>query len=249
MMNRNNSVYVAWQDPESRFWHVVGCLRELENGYLFNYTKGALASEKFTKFSGMDDFNTKYISEDLFPLFKNRLLSSRRPEYKKFISWLGLNSENASEINPIEILARSGGLRATDQLQMYKPIEIDSEGNIEHYFFSHGLSHLTASSDARVSALKEGEKLYLCPDPQNKYDSSAVIIRADKPAEIVGFCPRFFSGTISKLLHDEPLNLSLAVERISHDAPYQYRLLCKLSGRVSQRNANFHDINDESILI
>lgn len=246
MMNRNDSVYVAWQDPDSRFWHVVGCLRSIESGYLFSYTKGALASPKFTKFSGMDDFTGTYVSEELFPLFKNRLLSSRRPEYKKFISWLGLNNNENSEINPIEILARSGGLRATDKLQMFKPIEVCDDGSVDHYFFSHGISHLSESADLRVSKLEEGERLLLCPDVQNKYDSSAVIIRADNPAEVVGFCPRFFSGSISKMLHDDPASLSLTVERISHDAPYNYRLLCKLSGKVSPTLTTWLDNNDEA---
>lgn len=249
MMNRNNSVYIAWQDPESRLWHVVGCLLAIEGGYLFQYTKGAMTSPKFTKFSGMDDFNGKYVSEDLFPLFKNRLLSSRRPEYKKFISWLGLNNSDTTFINPIEILARSGGLRATDKLQMFKHIEVDSNGNVEHYFFSHGISHLSESAETRISKLEEGEQLLLSLDLQNKYDSTAVIIRADNPAEAVGYVPRFFSGTISKMLLDDPLSLTLTVERISPDAPYHYRLLCKLSGRVTITSTSWRDFDGESSLI
>ena len=118
-MTNTNSVYVAWQAPDTRDWHVVGNLQERNSGYVFKYTKGALKSSKFTKFSGMNDVRETYVSEELFPLFKNRLLSPRRPEFPRFIKWLGFEDDS---VKPIDILARSGGLRSTDQLQIFKKI-------------------------------------------------------------------------------------------------------------------------------
>lgn len=229
-MTNTNSVYVAWQAPDTRQWHVVGNLQERDSGYVFKYTKGALRSEKFTEFSGMNDIKETYVSEDLFPLFKNRLLSSKRPEYPRFIGWLGLGENVAT---PIDILARSGGLRSTDQLQIFKKIDIDSNGNFEHFFFLHGLSHLNTMANERVSELKHGEVLRLCLDLQNEYDSDAVVVRADNPAEIVGYCPRYFTSDIKKMLLGNPKSVSLSVEKISDDAPHNYRLLCKLAGQVN----------------
>lgn len=69
-MTNTNSVYVAWQAPDTRDWHVVGNLQERKSGYVFRYTKGALKSSKFTKFSGMSDVRETYVSEELFPLLK-----------------------------------------------------------------------------------------------------------------------------------------------------------------------------------
>ncbi|MCL6325481.1 HIRAN domain-containing protein [Pectobacterium polaris] len=234
-MNSNNSVYVAWQAPDTHDWHVVGNLQARKTEYVFNYTKGALTSSKFTKFSGMKDFNETYVSEDLFPLFKNRLLSPKRPEYPKFIHWLGLDGSNAA---PIEILARSGGMRSTDQLQMFKRIEIGSDGHFEHYFFAHGLSYMPLSANERVSSLKSGDRLCLCLDVQNGYDKAAVLIRADNPAEIVGYCPRYFAHDIKNMLLSDATAINLSVERISDDAPHNYRLLCKVVGNVSQAFIN-----------
>lgn len=229
-MKHDDSVYVAWQAPDTHVWHVVGNLQERDSEYVFSYTKGALNSSKFTKFSGMNDVNETYVSKELFPLFKNRLLSPRRPEYPKFIHWLGLDQTDAK---PIDILARSGGMRSTDQLQMFKRIEIDRDGNFEHYFFAHGLSHMTASANERVSKLSSGDKLYFCIDPQNDFDKLAVLIRVDEPAEVLGFCPRYFSRNIRSLLLDEDSTITLSVERISDDAPHNYRLLCKIVGNAS----------------
>ncbi|ELY4321608.1 HIRAN domain-containing protein [Cronobacter turicensis] len=234
-MNSNDSVYVAWQAPDTHDWHVVGNLQARKSEYIFKYTKGALTSPKFTKFSGMNDVTETYVSEELFPLFKNRLLSPRRPEYPKFISWLGLDGESAE---PIEILARSGGMRSTDQLQMFKRIEIGQDGEFEHFFFAHGLGYMPASANERVSGLKPGDCLRLCLDIQNSYDHAAVIIRADSPAEIVGYCPRYFARDIKNMLLDEVSSINLSVERISDDAPHNYRLLCKVSGKVSTAYVN-----------
>jgi hypothetical protein len=241
-MTNSNSVYVAWQAPDTRDWHVVGNLQERNSGYVFKYTKGALKSSKFTKFSGMSDVRETYVSEELFPLFKNRLLSPRRPEYPRFIKWLGLEDESVS---PIEILARSGGLRSTDQLQIFKKIEVDANGKFEHYFFLHGLSYLNPMANDRVSELQPGQILRLCLDLQNEYDDDAVVVRADKPAEIVGYCPRYLCNDIKRMLFKDPKSVTLMVEKISDDAPHNYRLLCKLSGTLSSACKSSLSLQDE----
>lgn len=236
-MNNTESLYVAWQAPDTRDWHVVGNLKHQDSNYIFNYTEGAKSSEKFTPFSGMDDLTEIYISKELFPLFKNRLLSPKRPEYSKFISWLGLNND---EEKPLEILARSGGVRSTDQLQLFKKLEVDQSGKIIHYFFVHALSHLSVAADERVTHLQKGDLLKLCPDSQNSYHKSAVIIRADNPPEIVGYCPRYFSDDIQKILIHDPDSIKVTVHQISSDAPKSYRLLCKIEGQLDPR---FKDLN------
>lgn len=228
-MNNTESLYIAWQAPDTRDWHVVGNLQSKNNGYTFNYTNGAKKSNKFTPFSGMTDLDKKYVSTDLFPLFKNRLLSPRRPEYSKFIEWLGLSKDSAS---PIEVLARSGGIRSTDQLQIFKKIEADETGYIEHYFFAHGLSYLSESANKRVSTLKTDDSLRLLPDIQNDYDEHAIAIRTQSPIEIVGYCPRYFAETISTILKNDTKSVELKVHQISTDSPYSYRLLCKLQGYI-----------------
>lgn len=224
-----NSVYLAWQAPDTREWHVVGLLTQRNNSYIFNYTRGVLASPKFIPFSGMNDFYKTYVSSELFPLFKNRLLSTRRPEYPGFMRWLGLHAEDA---NAISVLGRSGGLRGTDQLQMFKRIEIQSDGSFEHIFFAHGLGHLSDSASARVSALKDGEQLYLCLDCQNPFDENAVLIRANDPAEILGYCPRFIAKDVGDFLKYRNDSVKLYVETLSDDAPSNYKLMCKLKGSV-----------------
>lgn len=231
--NNKNELYLAWQAPDSRDWHVVGALNELDTGFSFNYTKGAAASEYFIPFSGMEDLGKTYVSNDLFPLFKNRLLSERRPEYPKFIKWLAL--DNKENLSPLDILGRSGGIRGTDQLQTFQRIKLDEDGHFEHFFFSHGISYLTDSAQERVSSLTKEEKLFLCLDCQNPYDDNAVLIRTETPTEIVGYCPRYLAKDISTLLKFDDSCISLSVEAIDRQAPSNYRLMLKLEGHVPAR--------------
>lgn len=228
-MKEHNSVYLSWQSSDTRIWHVVGLLKEHKAGYSFNYTKGALASKKFITFSGMDNLKKTYVSEDLFPLFKNRILSSKRPEYPNFLKWIGLDSENATAIN---VLSRSGGLRSTDKLQMFNRLEINENGDFEQIFFAHGLSHLQRSASDRVSKLKSGDTLKLSLDVQNNYDQHAVLIRADNPAEIVGFCPRYITKDVTELFTRYDSQIEVTVESLCDEAPLNYRLMCKLRGNI-----------------
>jgi hypothetical protein len=229
-MGQNRSVYLAWQAPTTRYCHVVGMLTERADCYTFAYTAGAAKLDKFIPFSGMENLTRQYISKALFPLFKNRVLSAKRPEYPHFIQWLGLDQQDAS---PVAILERSGGLRGTDKLQVFKRFEIDGEGCFDYNFFAHGLGCLSASAASRVAGLAIGQQLFLCPDPQNSHDEHALIIRAESPAEIIGYCPRFLAKSISILLGQGPDCVQVTVAGLSDDAPANYKLLCKAAGRIA----------------
>jgi HIRAN domain len=196
--------------------------------------------------AGRLHLNRLYRARELFPLFKNRVLSPKRPEYPDFIQWLGLNKEDAS---PVAILERSGGLRGTDKLQVFKRFEIDSDGSFEYTFFAHGLGYLPASANSRVTTLVRGDRLFLCPDPQNEHDKNAIIIRAEDPAEIVGYCPRYLAKTILMLLELGVDCPRLTVETLSDSAPANYRLLCKVEGQIDSNKVGEFMLDDEFQLI
>ena len=221
-------LYLAWQDPENRSWCPVGVLTMDENGvYRFSYTKGALISDNFVPFAGMTDHDSVYESKrDLFPLFSNRLLSHSRPEYKKYLKWLDVSED---EDNPLDMLAMTEGIRATDTLEVFKCPTRNSTGEYEIDFFSHGLRHLTKRVVERVNRLREGERLFLARDMQNRYDSSAMALRTDDPVEFVGYCPRYLSPDFWQLLEkNRTMDVLVTVERVNKDAPLNLRLLCKL---------------------
>lgn len=228
-MNKQTA-FLTWQDPDSRDWHVIGILEYEKKQYSFRYTQGSKATNNFIPFSGMDNLTKKYRSSELFPVFQNRLLSSKRPEFPKFISWLGLNSETANSMN---MLTRSGGVRGTDNLQLFPKIELDSDGGFEHVFFVHGGRYLSESAQNRIDSLTSRDILYACLDIQNEFDSNAVLLRTQNPPELVGYIPRYLSLELFSILKEEQNDMTFSVELISNEAPESYKLLCRVKGKLS----------------
>jgi hypothetical protein len=217
---------LAWQKPDTRRWLNVGILSEDSGEYIFQYTDEA-KKEQITPFGQMTDLNATYKSEAIFPLFANRLLSKSRPEYKDYIKWLAFDGEES--INPIEELSRSGGIRATDSLQVFPVPEKDGNGKYKAFFFSHGIRYLPENYIERVARLEIGEKLFLMQDSQNASDKYAIAIRTDDKPELLGYCPAFFAKDFGKLLQMcQPKDIEVKVVKVNMDAPIQYRLLCRL---------------------
>ena len=219
-------LYLAWQDPQSRQWFPVGKLSFEASVYRFVYTKGATFSKHFTPFGFMQNMHEVYRSRDLFPLFANRLISKKRPEYKDFLRWLDLREDEAA---PLVLLARTEGVRETDSLTVFPCPERTLDGKYVVHFFSHGLRYLPEEARLRISKLGRGDRLYLLPDPQNSYDGCAIALRTNEPASIVGYCPRYISCDFLEILENNPEAVQVRVNRVNADAPIQLRLLCTLT--------------------
>ena len=224
-------LYLAWQDPQSRQWFPVGKLSSDRGIYRFVYTKGAELSKNFMPFGFMQDLHAVYKSHDLLPLFANRLISKKRPEYRDFLRWLDLREDEA---DPLVVLARTEGVRETDSLTVFPCPERDPEGKYVVHFFSHGLRYLPDEARIRISKLQAGDRLYLMPDPQNKYDGCALALRTHDPATIVGYCPRYISRDFLEILANDPDAVQVRVKRVNTDAPIQLRLLCTLTADWSE---------------
>jgi len=221
-----NVLYLAWQDPQSRQWFPVGKLSSEGGIYRFVYTKGAELSKNFIPFGFMQDLHAVYKPEALLPLFANRLISKKRPEYRDFLRWLDLREDEA---DPLVLLARTEGVRETDSLTVFPCPERDVDGKYVVHFFSHGLRYLPSEARIRISKLHSGERLYLMPDPQNPHDGFAIALRTDDPATIVGYSPRYISRDFLEILENDPDAVQVRVKRVNTDAPIQLRLLCTLT--------------------
>lgn len=225
-------LYIAWQDPVARRWYPVGRLTFEKKVYRFVYTQGAKdaeQSQRFIPFGRMNNFEVAYESEELFPLFANRLLSTKRPEYQDYIKWLKLDNDY-QENRQLAMLAITGGFRETDSLEILPCPLPTSEGRYEVLFFSRGISHLERSTVGRVNALKPGERLFLMYDVQNQFDALAITLRTDDPVMLVGYCPRYLTEDFRLILQEFGHSIpQVSVEQVNLDAPLQLRLLCKFS--------------------
>lgn len=220
-----NVLFVAWRASGSTggVWGPVGRLHFDGQLYWFCYTQGARRLQGFRPFSPMDDLDQVYVSETLFPLFANRLLSPSRPEYEAFLRWGGFDPDNPP--TPLAILGVTEGIRQTDSIEVFPCPTPDADGCYLNRFFLHGIRWMPATALEQIGRLQQGQRLILKPDPLNEADCNAVTVYTESPQTQIGYVPRYLAHDVGKLLQECSF-VELVVERLNRDAPLQQRLLC-----------------------
>ncbi len=228
----NNELFVAWRsdDPLNGRWGPVGRLEHVVNGYRFVYTRGAQTLAGFRPFPGMPDLTAVYESEELFPLFANRLLARSRPEYEAFLVWGGFDPNNPPD--PLAVLGVTEGRRVTDSLEVFPCPLPDVDGCFINKFFLHGIRWMPPAAIERIGRLQRGEALGLMLDLSNPYDHHAVALRTsgDHDRFWIGYVPRYLASDVRELCRQcHPDFVNVTVERVNLDAPLQHRLLCRMN--------------------
>ncbi|WEY38821.1 HIRAN domain-containing protein [Paraburkholderia sp. SUR17] len=220
------TIFVAWQQPSSREWIPVGRLDRYRGEFRFMYTRGAKRAENFRPFGRMDNLHGTYYSSVLFPLFANRVLTRSRPEFSRYFDWTGLPDYSIDD--PLPILAVTGGLRGTDPIELFALPQRDTSGRFAIDFFARGMSHFAPPNVEAANALKPGSKLFVMRDLQNEHDQYALCLRTNDPSYLVGYCPKYYTQDICKLLALNPKGLTVTVKQVNVGAPLTMRLLCAL---------------------
>lgn len=223
-----NALFVAWRSgapPEG--WRPVGRL-EYENGlYRFCYTQGA-TRPPFHPFPQMGDLDQVYESNELFPVFDNRLLSKNRPEYDEFLRWGGFDASDPPE--PMVILALTQGIRQTDAIEVFPCPQPDGDGCYLNRFFLHRIRWVTNAAIDRIADLHPDDELKLMPDIQNQYDQNAIAVRTEPDLTLIGYIPRYLARDVWTIFSRCDISvIQVSVERINRDAPLQNRLLCRMT--------------------
>ena len=225
------AVFVAWRGggDQTGHWGPVGRLERVAGGYRFVYTEGARKLRGFRPFPGMEDLEAVYESEELFPLFLNRLLAPSRPEYSAYLEWSGFDPDHPPD--PVALLGITEGRRVTDQFEIFPYPQRDSKGCYQVKFFLHGIRWLPEPARKRIDRLQRDEQLGLLLDIHNPVDRSAVAVRTMTEHYLIGYVPRYLAEDVRSLcLRCDPEAMQLTVERVNADAPLQFRVLCRFRG-------------------
>jgi hypothetical protein len=222
------ALFLALQEKDTHRWAPVARVVREDGLYRLTYTRGAREIPGFQGFGRMHELEKEYVSEQLFPLLQNRVLPRSRPEYKDYLSWLGLSE---SEHDSIEELSRTGGLRATDTIELIPCPEPNEQNFYVAYFFIRGIRHFPAEVEEGLCRLMSGDRLFLVRDVQNEHDGAALLLRTNEPISLVGYAPRYYSEDFSQLISNSAtrvMDVEVIVDRVNHDAPLPYRVLCKI---------------------
>lgn len=218
---------VAWQHPESRAIQPVAVLDNEDGQFRFRYLERATSIADFRPFVGFPDLHRAYESPDLFPLFKQRVMNPRRPDYLRYVHSLDLPA-NAT---PWEQLARSGGQRVGDTIQLFPVPSVAEDGSTSCCFLVHGVRHRESADPAVrgvIDELEPGDALHLVPDPTNPKNPRAILV-ATGSSTAVGWVPDLLLEYTYALRAP-----NLTVEHVNREAESShFRLLARMSGTVA----------------
>ena len=224
---RERQFLVVWQRPDRSFVP-VGQLDvhrdDPDNAHSrFRYLPTAASEVDFEPFLAFPDLNRVYERDGaLFPFVANRVMSPRRPDFGQYITALGLT---AYEADPLEILARSGGERATDTIHVVPFPERD--GNVEwRHFLVSGIRHRPGAPE-RIDRLQEGDGLLLRPEPDNKKNPAAMLLDLEH-GEPVGWLPDYLLPEFHGHVGAGHTAAVYVVKANGPEVPWHLRLLCRL---------------------
>jgi len=221
-------LFVACRSPRTGTIYPVARLIERDHSPRFElvHVQGARAAEEegSIPFIEFPDLDRVYTSDELFPLFGNRLMPRRRAEYRDFVARLALPQELEA---PIPILARTAGRRETDQIEVFGFPRFDPQrGCFVYLFFLRGVRHVPGAEE-RIIGLADGERLALRRQPDNPVSSLAIVVDSEGGGEL-GWVPATLTEDLDVLMRTGS-NLTVYVERRNlAPAPLHQRLLCRL---------------------
>ena len=231
---------VAWQHPGTRKIHPVAWLSYDGRSFRFAYIRNALTVDGFRPLLGFDDFRGTYRSERLFPLFAQRAMDARRPDFGRFVASLGLEGQVPE---PWEQIARSQGRRRGDTLQFLPEPEVGGE-TLSYRFLVNGVRHVHEEPlypdgreiqvsredvESALASLKPGAALRLVREPLNMKNARAIIV-AGPGGTPVGWVPDLLLDDMHRLMSSA--DVRVAAEHVNGaDAPSHMRLLATLTAR------------------
>jgi hypothetical protein len=220
------ALFVNWQDAETRSIFPVGRLLTVPGGgYEFAYIAGVNDALKsgFEPFAAFPKLDQVYYSAELPGFFRNRLLQDNRPDYPQYLKELGLASVEAT---PVQILARSGGRRVTDPLEVFAEL-MPADNRLEAHFFVRGIRYREGAEEA-IAELNEGDELQLLHEMTNSFNPDAHLVLCHD-GRAVGYVPDYLVDNLQELIKRDP-SLKVRVVQVNPSpAPSQQRLLAKLS--------------------
>ena len=233
MAPRHPALFVSWRSQWNRTIHHVGRLvyRDDLGLYEFVYIGRAVEAVRqgFLPFLEFPDLYGIYLSPTLFPLFANRILPRNRPDFEAYIGALGLFAESA---DPMNILARTGGRRETDQIELFPlPLPDKDTGAYSTYCLIRGIQHMPQPSvDERIARLEPGEPLLLLGDVQNEVDPTAIAVRA-RDCVLLGYLPAYLTRDVWRIIDASPQCRVVVAKVNLPPAGVHHRLLCRVEGR------------------
>jgi len=194
-----DELLVLWQQPSTRAMLPVAILEFDGTTYRFRYIDGADGIEGFRALLGFPEFDRLYESQELFPLFQERVLDTSRSDFVSVIEGLALDPSLAT---PWEQLVHTGGTSEGDTIQV-TPFPRATADGWECMFLAAGLryfQHKSVRTDRGITktysstqfedllaSLSPGDSLDVELEVENDYNNQAQLLFHD--GNVVAYLP------------------------------------------------------------
>ncbi|WP_391206600.1 HIRAN domain-containing protein [Psychrobacillus sp. L4] len=201
-MTEHKSLWVVWQNVDTRLYYHIGTLSYFDEHYEFTYTFTGEGPQKvrdalengYMLHPSFPILDKTYVSSKLFPAFDRRLPSEIRSDFGHILDELHL-TESSSKM---DLLEQTRGKLANDTYSFEKPLRIEN-AKLMTSFFIHGMRHQKDLPENWYAILRSFNTIELKPEPNNEVDANAIAIYTELGIKL-GFIPRFYATGLSALL-------------------------------------------------
>ena len=225
--------FLAWQDEgATEEWFPVGRLDVdlAKPFYRFRHVRGASRAREtggFETVPGFAQLDRDYSATDLFPVFQNRVMSPRRPDFPDYLERLGLDPS----VHPIETFSVGQGRRVTDLFEVFPKLVKDEDGSFVCRFFLRGFRYTNEAAPDRLRSLGPGEPLHVALELTNRTNQPAVQIQT-RDYLMIGWAPRYFVHDLMMAMTESRGEYEARVVRVNPvPHPYSQRVLVEVRSR------------------
>lgn len=197
-----------WGEPERGTRIVLGELWRDSEGYAFAYGHEVERALKqgfrmLAEFPDLRSMQSPYRSGHLFATFAQRIPSPKRADFTRIMDAWGIGNVD----DPLEILARSGGVQMTDRIELAEHRSSDDELETPLQIRLAGMKYYSGGP-----LIRPGMTLSLAREPENERDSNAVAVLMDGTK--AGYVPRQYSELIARLMDSGVRLAAVAVRQL-----------------------------------
>lgn len=229
LTSSRKTLILVWQNPTTRRFVKVGQVDALPGGRVaFQYLESAFDDPDFLPLLEYPNRDTAYLSDEVPAFFSNRILSTDRPSYGRYLDWLGLDQLKPEDV-PFEVLARTGGGRATDTFHVVD-LPLDRDHNFSSRFFVSGIRHAKVSGEV-LESIQNGDRLHLQLEDDNLANPKAVLVNSADNRKL-GYVPNWLCSDVHERIKNH-WDVTAIAERVNPDAPSHVQVLCRIEARRS----------------
>lgn len=229
------TLFVAWQDPESRRIFPVARLTRRRSGeYELRYINAVRAAQQrgFAGLPGFEQLEEPHVSAELPAIFRQRP-ARRHPAASKSAASEPGAGERTGELldaTPITLFVRRPGSDTPERLEAFAPPLRGSDERRWGVFEARGVGRVQQALEV-LATLEPHEQLLVRAETDNAYNPNALALQR-RDGTPIGYVPDYLANELCAVggrSHQLQIEV-LESRRVTFaPAPVVYRVLCRYS--------------------